>query len=271
MLVSNGLFDTLLFGALLLGLALDAAIPAMQGTAFLLACGLSVYMAAQEWSEALARRRVWTQEPLATAVALSSGGFIYFYFRNESDFVILVLSIGLMMASLMVAIATMGAFSATFKQGSPAPLLGYLATAAGAFAIGTLAGIITLEAPVVAKLAVVAISFAVWKLREALAPPGAVNEASLPNASEDKTAAPGLTPTTVAVTTAVFVATGGAAGWNPAATQGWHLMPRRGTLLDRFIPVLIVGGLMILGARQSGTLLQSVAPPASANSHATPE
>ena len=44
MLVSNGLFDTLLFGALLLGLALDAAIPSLQGTAFLLACGYPAKM-----------------------------------------------------------------------------------------------------------------------------------------------------------------------------------------------------------------------------------
>ncbi len=259
MVVSNRLFDTLLFGALLLGLGLDAAIPALHGTAFLLACGLAVYMAAQEWSEALARRGLWTQEPLATAVALSSGGFIYFNFRNESDFVILVLSIGLMMASLMVAIATMSAFGAAFKQLSPAPLLGYLATIAGAFAMGALAGIITIEAPVVAKLAVVAISFALWKLREALAPPA--HQAVMSGSGEAGPSAFSNSPVKAASTELPM----------PVSIQGWHLTPRRGTLLDRFLPVLIIGGLMILGARQSGTLLQSVAPPASADSHATPE
>ena len=258
MVVSNGLFDGLLFGALLLGLGLDAAFPALRGTAFLVACGAAVYMAAQEWSEALARRRFWTQEQLATAVALSIGGFIYFYFRNESDFVILVLSIGLMMASLMVAIATMAAFGAAFKQLSPAPLLGYLATAAGGFAIGALAGLITLETPVMAKFAVLAISFALWKVREALAPPGQ----QIANASDGSAPIPpeAFEPAPNAASPAAPL---------PIHPQSWHLMPRRGTLLDRFIPLLLIGGLMILVLRQPSNLLQSVAPPASASNGAS--
>src|SRR5688500_1662452 len=125
MVVSNGLFDALLFGLLLLGLGLDYAIPQLHGTAFLLACGAALYMAAQEWSDSLERRGLWTQESLATALALSIGGFIYFRGRNGSDLALLVMSIGLMMASLMVAIATLSAFSTVLKNANAAPLLGY--------------------------------------------------------------------------------------------------------------------------------------------------
>lgn len=256
MVVSNGLFDALLFGLLLLGLGLDYAIPPLQGTAFLLACGAALYMAAQEWSDTLERRGVWTQESLATALALSIGGFIYFRGRNGSDLTLLVMSIGLMMASLMVAIATLSAVSAVLKKLSPAPLLGYGATAAGALIMGALAGLLTLNTPVIAKAVSMVLAFAIWKARETVSPPA--QNPALPKPAEPSTPQFDLTASAAPPTPAPVRAPG-------AIGQRWQLIPRRGTLLDRFLPVLILGGLLILFGRESGNLLQSVAPPASAN------
>jgi hypothetical protein len=262
MVVSNGLFDALLFGLLLLGLGLDTAIPALHGAAFLMACGAALYVAAQEWSETLSRRGFWTQESLSTAMALSIGGFIYFRGRNGSDFSLLVMSIGLMMASLMVAIATLGTFSAVFKQLKPAPLLGYLVTIVGASVMGGLAGLLTLETPVFAKAVCVALAFAVWKARERFSPPTA-NPTDAQEAEKDFSVTPKFDLGKAATTK--DVQTGSTA--SPVG-QRW-LIPRRGTLMDRFVPVLILGALLILLGRESGNLMSNLASPASANGEST--
>ena len=107
MVVSNFIFDIVLFGALFLAALADGALPQTFGVATLLAVGAAIYIGAQEWCDALLRWRQWTQESLSSAVALSTLGFIYFWWRNPGDFALLVLSIGLMMASLMVAIAVL--------------------------------------------------------------------------------------------------------------------------------------------------------------------
>ncbi len=254
MVVSNGLFDALLFGFLLLGLGLDTAFPSLHGAAFLLACGAALYMAAQEWSETLSKRDFWTQESLATALALSIGGFIYFRGRNGSDFSLLVMSIGMMMASLMVAIATLSVLSATLKHLNPAPLFGYAATAGGALIMGGLGGLLTLETPVVAKAICVVLAFAIWKARESFAPP-TQNPADKPMSSETPFPTPQLDLGNSSVPQVI----------NPAALSQRWLIPRRGTLLDRFVPVLVLGALLILLGRESGNLMGNLAPPASAN------
>jgi hypothetical protein len=263
MVVSNGLFDALLFGLLLLGLGLDYAIPALHGTAFLLACGAALYMAAQEWSDALERRGLWTQESLATALALSIGGFVYFRGRNGSDLALLIMSIGMMMASLMVAIATLSAMSSVLKTLNPAPLLGYAVTAVGAGIMGALAGLLTLNTPVVAKALSVALAFALWKARETVMPPAQNPALGHPSATQSAETTPESDLSAPPLTAPISpVGVPGGIG------QRWQLIPRRGTLLDRFVPVLVLGGLLILLGRESGSLLQSVAPPASANGEA---
>ncbi len=254
MVVSNGLFDALLFGLLLLGLGLDTAIPALHGAAFLLACGAALYVAAQEWSDSLSKRHFWTQESLSTALALSIGGFIYFRGRNGSDFSLLVMSIGLMMASLMIAIATLSAFSGVFKTLKPAPLIGYFTTAFGALIMGALAGLLTLETSVVAKAICVALAFAIWKARETFSPPA-------PNPADAKQETKSL------ASTPSFDLSSARAEPNAQPiiiSQRW-LIPRRGTLLDRFVPLLILGGLLIFFGRNSGNLLGNLTSPASAN------
>ena len=261
MVVSNGLFDALLFGLLLLGLGLDAAFPVLHGAAFLLACGAALYVAAQEWSESLAKRGIWTQESLSTALALSLGGFLYFRGRNGSDFSLLVMSIGMMMASLMVAIATLSAFSLVLKTLKPAPLLGYATTSFGALLMGGLAGLLTLETPVIAKAICVALAFAIWKARESFLPP-APNEA---NNAADGIAAPEINNTTPAFATSSTATNSAVEATQQAIfTQRW-LIPRRGTLLDRFVPLLVLGALLILIGRNSSSFFGNLASPASAN------
>src|SRR5215213_6797112 len=138
MVVSDLIFDAILFGALLLAVLLDSLFPALHGTAFLLVVGAATYVAAQELCDALSRRSWWTQESLATALSLSTGGFIYVWWRNSSDLAWLILSIGLMMASLMIAIATISACSATLREHSARPILGLGLTVAGAYVLGLL-------------------------------------------------------------------------------------------------------------------------------------
>src|SRR5687768_8526709 len=155
MVVPNLLFDVILFGALLLAAVLDNSIAAFHGGASFLAVGAATYVAAQELSDALTRRHWWTQESLATALSLSTAGFIYFWWRNDSDLALLVLSIGLMMASLMAAIATIGGCGTALKEMSLRPLAGLLLSVMSALILGLLAGLLTLNAPPLAKIGVI--------------------------------------------------------------------------------------------------------------------
>lgn len=244
MVVSNLVFDVVLFGALLLAALLDGYFPAGAGVATLLIAGAAVYIAAQEWCDALSRRRIWTQDAFSTAIALSVLGFIYFWWRNTGDFALLILSIGLMMASLMIAIALLAAFGTAFKEQSVKPLAGLLWTFFGAFALGVLGGVLALflggAAGLVPKLAVVGIGLFGWKIRESLRPPLANTHA------QGSDALPVTQPATHSLR--------------------WALIPRGGTLLDRFVPVLVLATIAFFSLRQSGTSNQlwSPAPPVAA-------
>ncbi|MDQ3814096.1 MAG: hypothetical protein M3347_09100 [Armatimonadota bacterium] len=277
MVVPNLVFDAILFGALLLAALLDNTFPSLQGTAFLLVVGTATYVAAQEMCDTLHRRSWWTQESLATALSLSTGGFIYVWWRNDSDLAWLVLSIGLMMASLMVAIAMIAALGTSLRERSGKPLSGLLMTIVGAFTLGILAGLLTLQAPVYIKAIVVGVGVILWKLRETMRPP---EENVL--SREALTVGLPARPTTPAAPaegqlTARAAAALGEAALDTAATAPrmmsthpsgrWILIPQRGTLLDRFLPMLILGALLFFFAKQVGlgTLWPS-APVASASS-----
>ena len=238
MVVSNLVFDIVLFGALFLSAFADGAFSVTGGVATLIVVGAATYIAAQEWCDALLRRRIWTQEALSTAIALSALGFIYFWWRNQSDFSLLVLSIGLMMASLMIAIALIAAFGAAFKGRNARPIGGLFLTIVGAYTLGVLGGVLTLflggASPVLAKVLVVGIGLFGWKIRQTIRPPRenihatneVVNQASSASASEWDLSLP-----------------------STHATR-WALIPRQGTLLDRFIPVLVLGAILFVAARQ---------------------
>lgn len=241
MVFPNLAFDALLFGLLLLAAALDSAFPITHGALSLLVVGGATYWAAQELSDALLRRAGWTQESLATSVALCAGGFLYFLLRNSSDLSLLVLSIGLMMGALMVSISVLASLGAAAKEGSPAPVLGWFATVIAALALGIAGGVLALVLGVDSlallplKAGGIGGALVLWKLRESLAPPS-------PNPhwqelSASNSAAPRATP----------LAT-------PLAATRAAPFPQRGTLFDRLFPLLVLGFLLAAFANNSARL-----------------
>lgn len=257
MVVSNLLFDVILFGALLLAALLDSFFPILHGGASLLAVGGATYIAAQEWCDAAQRRNLWTQESLATSLALSVAGFIYFWWRNQSDLSLLVLSIGLMMAALMVTIALIASLGHIGREKTPAPLGGFLLTSFGAILLGLMAGSLMLALgrdaatmPLYMKALLIGFGLILWKLRENLRPPAPYTlPTTVAPPITDKFSAPEVLPDSPAASAA-----------RPA------LIPQRGTLLDRFIPALVLGAILFLASRQNGALL---APAASASNAST--
>ncbi len=227
MILPNLAFDALLFGLLLIAAAIDSAFPITHGAASLLVVGGATYWAAQELAEWLLRRVGWSQESLATSLALCTAGFIYFWLRNQSDLALLALSIGLMMGSLMLAISILAAFSGTFREGRATPLFGWLSTAILSLALGVAVGFAVIVlgqsgmANLPLKIGGIAGALVLWKLRESLAPP-AVNAHYAPPGAQEIA---------------------------PPQEQRVALFPQRGTLLDRLVPVLILGLIAIVAAR----------------------
>lgn len=227
MILPNLAFDALLFGLLLIAAAIDSAFPILHGAASLLVVGGATYWAAQELAEWLLRRVGWSQESLATSLALCTAGFIYFWLRNQSDLALLALSIGLMMGSLMLAISILAALSGTFREGRVTPLVGWLSTAILSVALGTAVGFAVLVlgqsglANLPLKIGGIVAALVLWKLRESLAPP-AVNAHYTPPGAQEIA---------------------------PPQGQRVALFPQRGTLLDRLVPVLILGLIAIVAMR----------------------
>lgn len=235
MVLPNLAFDALMFGLLLLAAAIDSVLPITHGAVTLLIVGGAAYWAAQELSDALLRRVGWTQESLATSVALCSGGFLYYWFRNSSDLSLLALSIGLMMGALMVAISILAAINGTMKEGSPTPLVGWAAAVISSLALGITGGILAivlglpLNTSLPLKIAGILGALVLWKLREKLAPPSVNPHFQEITAQSAAPAAALLTPRVA-------------------------LFPQRGTLLDRLFP-LLVAGVLLLALNKSGTQL----------------
>jgi phosphatidylglycerophosphate synthase len=128
MVVPDLIFDIVLFGVLLLALLLDNVFPfspQLHGSVTLLAVGLATYVAAQEMSEALDRRKWWAQESLATALAIATLAFVYYFKRNDSDLALLGLSIALMMTALMVLISVIAALGTAWNESSVRPMEGW--------------------------------------------------------------------------------------------------------------------------------------------------
>ncbi len=254
-----------MFGLLLLAAGLDSAFPITHGVLSLLVVGGATYWAAQELSDALLRRAGWTQESLATSVALCAGGFLYFLLRNSSDLALLALSIGLMMGALMVSISVLAAIGTAFKEGKAAPVVGWVATVIAALALGIAAGVLALVLGVSAlsllpiKVGGIAGALVLWKLREKIAPPsinphfqganalqGANVLQGVPNAGAEASPSP-FSAASNAPTTSAPLAT-------PLATTRVALFPQRGTLLDRLFPLLVLGFLLAVLTNNSAHL-----------------
>lgn len=232
MVVRDSLFDVLLFGVLALALVLDQVFSSqLHGMATVLAVGLVTYCAAQELSRVLARRQVWTQESLATSVALSALGFLY-YWRYEADIVLVMLSLIFMMTSLMMLIAIVAALGAAWHDKSGAPILGWITTFGAALFLGVFAGVLILvltsDLPLGLRFALLAVGFALAKMR-AMSKPTPPGDTSSTGSSFSNAETTGHDDDQ---TRAATVHAG-----------GWTLLPERGTLLERFAPVLVVGAL----------------------------
>lgn len=232
MILPNLAFDALLFGLLLLAAAIDSAFPITHGAASLLVVGGATYWAAQELAEWLLRRVGWSQESLATSLSLCTAGFIYFLLRNQSDLALLALSIGLMMGSLMLAISILAALTGTFREGQATPLVGWLSTALLSVLLGLSVGFAVLFlgqagiASLPIKISGVIGALLLWKLREKLAPPNINAHFIQPGAQEIA----------------------------PPQEQRVALFPQRGTLLDRLVPVLILGLIALIATRGAVSL-----------------
>jgi hypothetical protein len=268
MVVPDLIFDIVLFGALLLALLLDNVFPfspQLHGAVTLLAVGLATYVAAQEMSEALDRRKWWAQESLATALAIATLAFVYYFKRNDSDLALLGLSIALMMTALMVLISVIAALGTAWNEKSARPLGGLVATVLGALVLGQLSGllviVLTSEVSTALKAVILVVGAVLWKLRSVVLPParnGAVGATPVGQQTahgSGDTMPPTETPNTVL---GYDLSTSSPA--HPGAR--WALMPQRGSLLDRFLPVLILGALFFLALQQSGSSLWSPTSPA---------
>jgi hypothetical protein len=218
MIIASALFDIVLFGGLLIAVGLDYFIPALAGAATLIALAAAVYVAAMELSQRLGQRKQWTQDALSTGLALSVLFFIYWWWANHSDLSLLVLSIVLMMTALMLTIAVIGCINAIWNQKSAAPFSGFVLTAVGGLILGALAAPLTLAIGVGFKVLAVVIGGVIWKARERLSPP-----------QEDDTKLD-----------------------STEAAERWVLLPRGGTLLDRLVPILVFGALLLIASHQMG-------------------
>lgn len=251
MLVSDLLIDLLVFGALLVGALVDGALPVTHGAASLLAVGAALYLAAQEVSAFLDRRKMWTQESLWTSLALCTAGIAYYWWRNQSDLALLALSIALMLSSLMVAIGLISGIGAVLR-GNAGAVGGLLASIVGALALGAVGGgaIIALGQPNSAlplawKLGVIGLSFVLWKAREKARPPLQNTLEAVPSPIEDEKRVVNLYGIKVAPQDSEAPV---------HSTSHRALIPQRGTVFDRLGPALVLG-LVLLAIAASGSKL----------------
>lgn len=228
MVVRNSLFDVLLFGLLAVAVLLDFFLPdVFHGVATAVIVAAITYSAAQDLAHGLTKRHVWSQESLATSVALCALGYLFYFGRNDADIILVVLSIGLMMASLMALIAIVACIGTAWHERSASPLLGFIVTTVGALLLGLAAGLLVLllTAPLTLpiRLGVVIVGAIAWKLR-GLARKSAPVLSSTNDGSEE------LAP----------------------VHSGW-LLPQGGTVLDRLVPLLIIGALAFIVLRPTSS------------------
>lgn len=264
MVVRDSLFDALLFGVLALALLADAFFGAHLGVATMLAVGLATYFAAQELSRAIARRGLWSQESLATSVALSVVGYFYYTWQNGADIILVALSIGFMMTALMMMIAGVAALGAAIHGQGLRAIVGWFAEFAGAVLLGCAAGLLVLV--LVSEAWAWPIRFAVLMLGCAIALIfGAMQksvraktksstrnaEFAAANALSERAQNDAHLPNTSSADTPV---------------SGWSPMPQNGSLLHRFVPILLVGALafaILLQTHRAASLAES-------NAHSAP-
>lgn len=205
--LSSPVLDGLMLVALLVAAILDDRWAALHGAGLLVVLGLLVYVAAQEAAAVWHQRGWWTSESLAVGVALCSGGFLYWWERNHSDLTLFLLSIGLMMGSLMALVSVLSALGQAVRRRNPAPVLQLIGLVLVTLGLGVLGGLLTLNAGLIWKTGFIVIGLVAWKVREVVRPPGQ--------------------PMTSAPDSALL------------------LIPNRGTITDRLIPILAIGTVLM--------------------------
>jgi hypothetical protein len=269
MFLPGSLFDLAVFGGVLLALLLDNTFsPLLHGALSLIVVGAFTYAAAQEFCAASERRGLWAHESLATSLSVTLVLFFYYFGRNSSDLSLLVMSVGTMMVSLMAIIALIGAFSAAMSKRSAKPFFGLFVTLFASLLLGALASMLLLamtadassppllraltlswQASPLLKMLVPILGFVVWKAREKASPP---RENAQPTVRES------------------------AASTRAPESYGEHSEPqavllstRRGLLLDRFLPILLLGALCFFMMKSRSAPTETPANAATTNTAAT--
>lgn len=217
MILSNLIFDIVLYGLMAVAVAVDALFPVTHGVATLVILGFLVFLTAEDAAH-LIRRIGWGQESFASGIAVSLFGFAYYWWRNQSDTAATALHICLMLSALMVLIGVVAAGGAAWKERSARPVVGLLVTFIVACLLGAAGGLAVLfwtsAGALPVKLAVVAAALAVWRLAALRMQP--------------------LTPVEV--------------GAEEAAAPR-VLRPAGGTTLHRALPLVVLGALAAFIAR----------------------
>jgi len=244
MILPNLLFDVVVFGLMAVAVLLDALQPVTSGAATLLMLGFLVFLTSEDAAH-LARRTGWGQESYASGIAVSIAGFVYFWWRNNSDTAATALHICLMLSALMVLIGIVAAFGAALKEKRARPVMGLVVTSITAVVLGAAGGqailFWTSTATLPLKLAVLAAGFVVSLAasRVGRKPAAATAAATAATATSTGTAAHDAVAQVAAAHEAV--------AHDAAAPR--VLMPAGGTTLDRALPLILLGALAAFVAR----------------------
>jgi len=139
----------------------------------------------------------------------------------------------------MVLIALVATLSAAYEKQTGLPFAGLLATAFGALMLGLLAGVLVLlltapAVPIAVKAGLLVAGTVIWKIRESVKPPSHHEEPVT-----DAVGAPGAAAIPAADSRSQSSPPDAAMVAHPGSKR--FLVPQRGSLLDRFIPILVLG------------------------------
>lgn len=154
------ILDFLAFGSLLIGVLIDRN-AVLAGTPLLVIVGGMCYMCSRELMGLLFPKRLESMESFTSTLAVLIVGFLYFFLRNDSDFILLVITLALMMGSLMLAIALIGCLS----ERSARPVLQLLGGILAASTLAVLFGHVLILVTVTPNLAVpaaVIVASCIW-------------------------------------------------------------------------------------------------------------
>jgi hypothetical protein len=125
---------------------------------------------------------------------------------------------------------------------------------------GLLVIVLTSEVSTVMKAVILVVGAVLWKLRSVVLPPARNGAVGSPPVGQQTAYGSGDTMPRETPNTVLGYDLSTSSPAHPGAR--WAFMPQRGSLLDRFLPVLILGALFFLALQQSGSSLWSPTSPA---------